>query len=124
MTRDQAVIITEAAREELDKVADDHPDIASAILIVRQMFDTAIAHQKKIYDDTRAIRYLGDMVKIVSRTLRLPIKMRMAEDGHVDVLKSTQATLDSFAAELLGEALPDPCEPKTFERLTRADLRA
>jgi hypothetical protein len=123
MTREQAVIITEAAREELDKVADDHPDIASAILVVRQMFDSAIEHQKRIYDDTRAIRYLGDMVKIVSRTLRLPIRMRMT-DGYLDVLKSTQATLDSFAAELLGEALPDPCEPKTFERLTRADLRA
>lgn len=121
MTRQQARTITEAAIEELDKVADDHPKIAKSIGAVRLMLEDAVRLDSAIYDDDRAVKYLGSMLEQSAQVLRLPIRMRMAE-GHADLIRSTQCSLEQAASQILGRIPPAPADPKTFERLTPAGV--
>jgi hypothetical protein len=101
ITRQQARSIVEASIEELSKVEDDHPRIADSIRIVKEMLEHSIRLDGSIYDESRAVRYLGDILHNAAQILRAPVLTRM-EGEHEEVIIATRRDLDQFSCQILG----------------------
>lgn len=118
ISRENAVLVVNAALPELGELAMQRPEFRPLAVELTRFVSATLASNGEIRLDSRAIEALIPAIRMAKDILKVPMALSR-DGGHEGVLASLQTALLSLAATLAGETLPAQ-EPMTAASLARA----